>query len=147
MYVRITEVGLEPILKLVPMKAKILAAGLFFEFRFYLCILSFFAFHLPCSKARNPFFRNIYNIVSKKGKYYVWWTNLDSNRVIVIFPDKERRREPLYAIWNERKQRWYITKAKAKPEPEDRVYIRNVKEVLSARQFVNALESGRYFLP
>jgi hypothetical protein len=105
----------------------------------YLCLRQ------VCS--RNPFFRNIYNIVSKKGKYYIWWTKLDSNKVIVIFPDKERRREPLYAIWNERKQRWYTTKAKAKPEPEDRVYMRNVKEVLSAREFVNALESGRYFLP
>jgi hypothetical protein len=59
----------------------------------------------------------------------------------MIFPDKEKRQEPVYAIWKERKQRWFITKA------EDKTDIRNAKEVLSATEFVSALESGRYFLP
>ena len=58
----------------------------------------------------------------------------------MIFPDKEKRQEPVYAIWKERKQRWFITKA------EDKTDIRNAKEVLSATEFVSALESGRYFL-
>jgi hypothetical protein len=59
----------------------------------------------------------------------------------MIFPDKEKRQEPVYAIWKERKQRWFITKA------EDKTDIRNAKEVLSATEFVSALESGCYFLP
>jgi hypothetical protein len=66
----------------------------------------------------------------------------NSNKVIMIFPDKEKQQEPLYAIWKERKQRWYIIKS------EDETDIkRNAKEVLSATEFVKALESGRYFLP
>lgn len=35
---------------------------------------------------------------------------LNSKNAILIFPDKEKQKEPLYAIWKERKQRWYITK-------------------------------------
>jgi hypothetical protein len=69
----------------------------------------------------------------------------DSSRnpknVILIFPDKERHQDPLYAVWKERKQRWYITKE------EDKTDISNAKEVLTAAEFVKALESGRYFLP
>jgi hypothetical protein len=73
----------------------------------------------------------------------IWFdeSGLNSNNVIMIFPDKEKRQEPMYAIWKERKQRWFITKA------EDKTDIRNAKEVLLATDFVSALESGRYFLP
>jgi uncharacterized protein with ParB-like and HNH nuclease domain len=61
--------------------------------------------------------------------------------IIMIFADKEKRQEPLYAIWKQRKQRWYITKR------EHGNNIRNVEAVLSATEFVKALESERYFLP
>jgi hypothetical protein len=61
--------------------------------------------------------------------------------IIMIFADKENRQEPLYAIWKQGKQRWYIMKR------EHGNNIRNAQEVLSATEFVKALESGRYFLP
>jgi hypothetical protein len=69
---------------------------------------------------------------------------LNSKNAILIFPDKEKQQEPLYAIWKERKQRWYIIKVE-EGEP-DRIDLRNTKEVLSPTEFVKAVESGRYFL-
>ena len=69
---------------------------------------------------------------------------LNSKNAILIFPDKEKQKEPLYAIWKERKQRWYITKIE-EGEPNE-IDLRNTKEVLSPTEFVKALESGRYFL-
>jgi hypothetical protein len=74
--------------------------------------------------------------------------NLVPERVILIFPDSERQQAPLYAVWNKRNKKWYIiTKSEEKEEEEDKINIRNAKEVLSPTEFVNALESGRYFLP
>lgn len=69
---------------------------------------------------------------------------LNSKNAILIFPDKEKQQEPLYAIWKERKQRWYITKVEE--GESDKIDFRNTKEVLSPTEFVKALESGRYFL-
>ena len=71
-------------------------------------------------------------------------STLNSKNAILIFPDKEKQQEPLYAIWKERKKRWYITKVE-EGEP-DRIDLRNTKEVLSPTEFVKAVESGRYFL-
>jgi hypothetical protein len=76
-------------------------------------------------------------------------STLNSKNAILIFPDKEKQQEPLYAIWKERKQRWYITKVEeGEPDKIDlrNTNLRNTKEVLSPTEFVKALESGRYFL-
>ena len=71
-------------------------------------------------------------------------STLNSKNAILIFPDKEKPQEPLYAIWKERKQKWYITKVEE--GERDKIDVRNTKEVLSPTEFVKALESGRYFL-
>ena len=71
-------------------------------------------------------------------------SNVNPKNVILIFPDSQRQQDPLYAVWKERKQRWYITKAEEKEE--NKIDIRNAIEVLSSTEFVKALESGRYFL-
>ena len=71
-------------------------------------------------------------------------SNVNPKNVILIFPDSQRQKDPLYAVWKERKQRWYITKAEEKEE--NKIDVRNAIEVLSSTEFVKALESGRYFL-
>ena len=71
-------------------------------------------------------------------------SNMNPKNAILIFPDSQRQQDPLYAIWKERKQRWYITKAEEKEE--NKIDVRNAIEVLSSTEFVKALESGRYFL-
>jgi hypothetical protein len=74
----------------------------------------------------------------------VWYSRdhgSNLKNIIMIFTDKEKQEEPLYAIWKQRKQRWYITKR------EHADNLTNTEEVLSATEFAKALESGRYFLP
>jgi hypothetical protein len=64
--------------------------------------------------------------------------------IILIFPDKEKQHQkPLYAMWKEKKQRWYIVKT----EYDDEIDIKNAKEILTAAEFVKAIETGRYFFP
>jgi ABC-type dipeptide/oligopeptide/nickel transport system ATPase component len=87
-----------------------------------------------------PFFGIFIILYPNKVNIMFHDSTLNSNKVIMIFQDKEKQREPLCAIWKERKQRWYITKV----EDENETDIRNAKEVLSATEFVKALESGRY---
>ena len=74
----------------------------------------------------------------------------DSSRnpknVILIFPDKEKQQQkPLHAIWKEKKQRWNIVKTK--DDDDDKIDIKNAKEVLTAAEFVKAIETERYFFP